>query len=538
MTTSETKTAWLFPAGYGLLAFALGSLLLPFADYVTSDGVAYLRLAENLFAGKGVSVNAGEPYVRHSPFYSFLAGGANLFWRNLEFSGHFISILSFSLTVIPLFFLTKEIYSERAARWAGFLFATNGFLLSHSYLIMTESLFTLFLFTQLWGFHRLIQGGRLRGSSAFLLGLVGGLGYLTRPEGLLFYGAGLGSFLFLGTHPFGAKIRFCLLLGALFLAFVLPYARFVSRVMGHLEFGGQGREVLIKRQLDFAHPGRYGEVKKIYGRLGDDKKKLKMEELVERFSLPYYLKADRFALIRGGLSSIVPRLLEFNNYFFAGLGFLFTGASCLGIPWDAKRKRSEFLLTAFSLCFLPYLFLLFYPRRYFPLLAIFLMGMGNGVDLFTRWMRETFKRSENKLSWVSPGLCLLLALPSAWYLGHVHRHGDFPSEDKALGLWMKKNIPAIGQEGVASQAQFVNFYSGSKIVTLPSVEKFEDFLNYMAYKKAKYFVVSDDFEESLKESYGFLLDETKSPPPGISRRKVWRGEKKKMILYEIEARSA
>lgn len=530
------ESIWLPVTFYSFLALALSGFLLPFADYVTSDGVGYLRMAENLFSGKGININPGEPLVRHHPFYSFLVGGINLLLRNIEFSGHFISMLSFSLTVIPLFLLTRAVYSKDAARWASFLYATHGFLLAHSNLIMTEALFTFLLILQLYGFHSQVQANKVSPFWGICLGTVGGLGYLTRPEGMLFYLVGLVSFLLLCPKPPWAKIRFGLLSLAVFLIFFLPYATFVSRLMGHLELGGQGREQIIRRQLDFAHPDQYQEVKKIEQGLSGDKRRFKMDELVEQFRLVHYLKADHFALLRGGLSSIPIRLVQFGNYFFGGLGFLLVGASWVSIPWDAKRKRSELLLMAFILPFLPYLFLLFYPRRYVPFLPIFLIWMGNGMSVFIHWLRKTFNLSEKK---VGPAVCMLgliLLLPSAWYLRRALPKGDFPFDDKALGLWMKKNILRIREEGVASQAQFVNFYSGAKMLGLPYVEKFEDFLTFMAHHRAKYFVVSEDLEEPVRQTYRFLLDETLPLPPGISRRFILRGEKKKMILFEIGGR--
>jgi hypothetical protein len=329
------------------------------------------------------------------------------------------------------------------------------------------------------------------------------------------------------------KIRLSLLSLAVFLFFFLPYATFVSRVTGHWQFSGLARENIISRQLDLAHPGRYMEVKKILSRLSEDKKRFRIQELVENFSLADYLTANRFVLIRSGLVSIVPRIQNFNQYFYGGLGFLFLGASCLRVPWDSRRKRSEFLLMAFVLPFFSHLFLVFNPRRFIPLLPIFLIGMGNGMNVWIQWIRDTFQIRRNQIPLAVSLTVFFLLFPSAWYLRRVLQYGDFPTDDKELGLWMKQHIPSIQEEAVASPTQFVNFYSGAKFLGLPYVEKFEDFLDYIAYKKTKYFVVSNDLEEPVRQSYQFLLDETKPPPPQMIRRYVLRGEKKKMILYEI-----
>ena len=320
-----------------------------------------------------------------------------------------------------------------------------------------------------------------------------------------------------------AKLRFSILSSVVFLLFFAPYVGFVTRAAGHLQFNGQARENIIYRQLDVSHPGHYAEVKKIYEGLSSDKKRRKMEELVENFSLLHYLKADRFALLRSGLSTLLPHFLGFSNYFYAGLGFFFVGASFLNVPWNRSRKKSELLLILFLLPFLTYQFLLFYTRRYLILFPIFLIWMGNGVSVLQKKSKYT--------AWV---VFIFLLLPSIWYLHRSVQNTRFPWEHKELGLWMRKNIPQIKEEGVAAQGTFVNYYSGARILRLPYVEKFEDLLIYMAHQKAKYFVVSEDLEGPTKDSYRFLLDETKPPPAGVVRKQVLKG-KTKMILYEIQS---
>jgi hypothetical protein len=135
-------------------------------------------------------------------------------------------------------------------------------------------------------------------------------------------------------------------------------------------------------------------------------------------------------------------------------------------------------------------------------------------------------------------VCLFFAAVSAGYVYRTLKNFPPPLEYKEMGLWMKKNIPRIEEERVVAVHPSVNFYSGARLLKthyFPYVEKFEDFLTYMAHQKAKYFAVSDDSETPLVvESYRFLLDETKPPPSGVLRRHtVVRGDSK-IVLYEIQ----
>ena len=237
------QKVWGAIAFYGFLAFGLSAWILKFTYYLASDGITYLRLAENLWSGKGLSMNPGEPYFRHPPFYSFVVGLANLLCRNPEFSAHLVSISSFALTVIPLFFLAQEIYSRNTAHWASLLYVTNGFLLIFSNLTMTESLFTLILFIELFLAHRLLDPKPHSLLWGAWLGILGGLGYLTRSEGLFFYLAILAAIFFLGSKPFQAKLRLGFVSLVLFLIFFTPYLLFIRQASGHWQVGGQAREM-------------------------------------------------------------------------------------------------------------------------------------------------------------------------------------------------------------------------------------------------------------------------------------------------------
>lgn len=518
---------------YSVLAFILSAFLLRLTYYQTSDGIAYVRLAHHLFTGQGITINSGEPYVRHPPLYSFLLGLGGLLFRDLEFSAHLVSMLCFSLTLIPLFLLTRKIYSENTAHWASLLYATNGFLLIYSNLIMTEPLFILLIFIELYSIYKMIQATNPCFWPAFIFGMAAGLAYLTRPEGLLYYWVGALSIFFLCQKPLRVRVRLVLFSLIPFVICFLPYVFFVSKATGHLQFSGLARENIIYRQLDLSHPGQYSEVKKIYEGLTDDKKKLKMVELVENFNLLYYLKADRFVLIRSGLNAVLFRFLEFNKYFFGGLGLLFAGVSLIHSSWDVRRKRPELLLIAFTLPFLAQLFLLFDQRRYLPVYPIFLIWMGNGIEVFRNWVKGAFALAEKHANGIALILCLVLFLPSLWYLNRSVQKSDFHSGEKELGLWMKKSIPHIDEEPVATQNHYVNYYSGSRILKLPYVEKFEDFLTYMALQKAKYFVVTEKWDPPVLDSYRFLLDE-KSAPQGIIPRHTVLGDNEKTILYEIQ----
>jgi len=522
---------------YGLLAFALSALLLQFSYFIGHDGVWYARIAENIIAGKGICVNIGEPYVDHPPLYPFLIGLLNLLFRNLEFSAHFISMLAFSLAIFPLFYLSKDIYSANTAHWTSILYVTNGFLLIHSNLVLAESLFVLLTLAQFYWVHKIIQDSTHPLKASVLIGALSGAAYLARPEGLVFYIAGILAILVCTPRNLLYKKRGIALSGAIFLLFLIPYLHFIHKNTHKFQLSVAINEIFIKRQLDVSHPGRYLDVKKIYEGLTDDKTRLKLDELKENFKLIDYFTKDNCALLKSGFKSILWRWLELNKYLFCGFGFFFIGASFFAVPWDRQRKKSEFLLLLFLLTVIPQFFGIFHPKRYFLYFPVFLIWMGNGIEMTKNWAHASFSLSKRLTIGVPVIICLILALFSGGYLYRTIHSDPSAYEYRELGEWIKKNIPDISREYVAARHPSVVFYSGAKLLHppyLPYVDNFEDFLTYMRSQNAKYFVIGEDLEIPTLDSYRTLLDESTPLPREISRKHTIKGGKK-VTLFEISS---
>jgi len=521
---------------YALLALALSALLLPFNNFIGYDGVYYARMAENIISGKGITAGFDVPYA-HPPLYPFLMGLFSKFlFNDVEFSGHFISILTFALTVIPLFLLAQSIHGRATAHWASFLYATHGFLLINSNLVMAESLFIFFITALIYFVHQFVQdkdGDKefLRGIS---IGTLAGLAYLTRPEGLFFFTVAVLSILILSTRPLIVRSRVVLISLLSFLVFAVPYASFVYQKAHKLPLTGAMTEMIVMKRMQSSSAEQYLEHKKIYEGLTADKQRMKVEELAEQFDFFDYLKANDFALLKQVLPSLVVRIMGISQYLFGGLGFLLIGAGLLGKPWDQKRKRSEFLLLFFLSTFLAVLFGIFMPKRYLTYFPILIIWMGQGIETLRNWAKGSFALGQKSSLVAASTVCLLFCFPSAWYLQRIFTEFPMPFENKELGLWMKNSIPGVEAETVAARHRSVNFYAGAQIIKLPYVEKIEDLLTYLSHQRARYFVVSTDLDPPFLESYGFLLDEKIKLPRGIRRIHTVKGRNNKVILYEVK----
>jgi len=140
--------------------------------------------------------------------------------------------------------------------------------------------------------------------------------------------------------------------------------------------------------------------------------------------------------------------------------------------------------------------------------------MGNGIEVLRNWTKQSFGLSRRGSFAVALSACLLLALPSAWYLHRVLTQFPVSFEYKELGLWMKKNIPNVDQETVASRQPAVSFYSGARILKLPYVDRFEDLLTFLDHQQAKYFVVSEGLDHPFVDTYRLLFGRNDRPSSG------------------------
>ena len=532
MILEETRVRRILLPFYVLLALALSALVLRYQYFIGDDGTFYARVGAHLAAGKGITVDGQEPYLVHPPFYPLLLGVVNLVSHDLEFSGHLVSMLAFSLTVVPLFFLCRRIYSASTAHWASWLYFTNGFLLIHSNLVMTEALFIFLVMSLAFASHELIQSTRPSIFWAVVTGILGGLASLTRPEGILFYGAGILCLFLMREGSYVPRIRLMSFSSVFFLLFFLPYAFLIHRQTGHLPVSDAAKELLLIRQRDVAHPNQYLEVKQFLYGLTEDRTTIRLYQLIREFDLLECLRKDRFALLRSFFPSLINRLLAMNPYLFGGLAFLLMGAAWFHSPWNERRKKSEAFLLLLLLTLLPQVLGAFMVRRYLIYLTLLLLWEAQGIEAVREWAKTSFRLSARKSVGAALGICLFFASLSAAYLYRTLAHFPMSFETRELGLWMKRNIPDVGREKVATRHPSFNFYSGTPAIWLPYVDQLEDLKSYLANHQARFFVVSNDLEPPFREAYRSLLEEAPSLPQG------WRlihriAGRSKVFLYEV-----
>lgn len=110
----------------GFISIVVASILVKLviianANLINVDAVRYFNSAYQLFNGNVSSAFAHEKML----FYTFTLGLFQLVFRDWALSGLLLSLVFLTLTLIPLYLFTKEIFGANAAIWATIAFSLN-----------------------------------------------------------------------------------------------------------------------------------------------------------------------------------------------------------------------------------------------------------------------------------------------------------------------------------------------------------------------------------------------------------------------------
>ena len=116
------------------------------------------------------------------PVYPFLVQFTHLFFSDLTLSGRLTSIIISTLSIFPLYAITKRLYNQKTALYTIALYIVSPVITRWSIRIMTESSFVLFLLLSIWCMIKWLDNKKtIYGIGTIFLS---GLAALTRPEGL------------------------------------------------------------------------------------------------------------------------------------------------------------------------------------------------------------------------------------------------------------------------------------------------------------------------------------------------------------------
>lgn len=353
---------------------------------ISSDGVVYIKAAENFYAK---SVAAGLASV-YPPGYPLLVAAIYPLVGNWEWAGQILSLFFGVGLLFPLFWIFREVFDAPTAVVACYLAAMSPFLALYSVHVRTESTYLFFASLVLFLVLSAIQKGLV--GRMVLAGLVGGYAYLVRPEaiGFLFLVP-----LFLIIHwllkrdtPVGCVLKFTAALCAGFLACALPYIVYLSIDTGRI--GTISRKAGVTLGINLEESGYLA---------ADDLKDggIDFVDYVQKHPFRY-------------LTKVVSDLPAATRVFFEAVHYSYVPFLLLGlvlIGRDRLRERKDLLLIGFVLLYV-YGFALFYVKRRYALQAV-PISLG-WVALGLCWLWRILQNSLSRIKALGVGLAIGLAL--------------------------------------------------------------------------------------------------------------------------------
>ena len=526
-TAKQGRNEWLVLCILVLLAAGVRTWIAANTYLISTDSAVFLRSAEFFREGELTEALA----LDFHPLYPLaMAGLSRLSGLDLESCGVIISIALGSLTILPLYFITRELFNPLAGVLAALALVFHPYSAKQSADIMSEAAYIFFLISGAWA----LLWGMKRGSVVFIAmwGTCSGLAYLVRPEGLGLLIAGMAWMILCRAAKVKREMRVTGIVLAVTACVVVagPYILHLSRDM-------EGFDIPLSRK------------KSVFQLLGIKKKTADNSE--------QYLTAEeaRTKLLEKQLYGYRPearskpkQLLDLAGEFSRTMGF-FGLASIAGvIALLAARNRAWgnmwllFILIVYS-AVLTLLYLNVYrsqtpsQRHVLPLVTVCMVWAGYGLERLTVWIRGALgHRASPALAGAAPVILLLIIFTgSEIYLMRPRRLNQ---------LGVKYMAEIIDSQGVSSplimtSEEKLPYYAGGRLITLPPVNNervtADRLIEYAKLAGVHFIVVSEeDCDPAREHSFKFLDPENHDPRLELLERRADEPAVRKRYRVDVE----
>jgi 4-amino-4-deoxy-L-arabinose transferase-like glycosyltransferase len=504
------EAIWL--AGIMAVAVLFRLFLLRYIYAAMFDEVNYLKLA----AAGAYSGIARAVHTFWSPFYPLVVSMVTRIFGSPETSARIVSVICGSLVILPLYFFARGYLSKKTALMSAVFVAVYPPIAFQSTGARTESLYTLLIVTGIvlgWTGITRKKGFNLAGA-----GVCFSLAYLTRPEGIGFFG--VLSLILLGSVFLSRKnriffIRALVLAGAAFVFCAAPYVIYLKGATGHWTLSGKQS---TQQGSVYAMTKQEGEEDE-FRILSEDNTTVPIDQVYHLGTFDRAHGEEGKPLVR-----VTPKLFiikYFKNLYevvksalprvFTTLLFALMILGLFGSPWSRGRAWRELYLLSFVLFFWFVVIPMFHvnDRYFYPFFPVVMIWAARGVEHLIAWLAGTLKPwfagpEENpwpvRLASLATTLVLLgiLFFPEAgkivsrtrWATDYWHD----PVEQKEAGLWLRERAekPPV----IMSRNHAVDFYAGNyhitQSVTIPQ-NSLDRVLAYARYRGVEYMVLNERY---------------------------------------------
>lgn len=494
-------------AGALLVAAVVRSYLLWQYYCISSDGVLYLRAAEDFLAG---DIKAGLASV-YPPGYPVLIAAVYPLFGDWELAGQALSLLLGVTLLFPLHWLFRQVFDDRIALLGCYLAGVSPFLALYSVHVRTESLY-LFLSTLAIA---LFATALTRESLArfFLGGIVAGYAYLVRPEAIGFLAIVPAVLLFHGwrrENHFSWLIKSVSAMTLGFLLFALPFIVYLSIDTGR--FGAISRKAGVTLAVNLRQSGMLEEdeagTQSTHG---------------HSFSITDYVLQHPWLYLRK-VASDIPAAF---GVFFEALHYSYLPFLLFGVYWAIRRNdwRGPELLLAGSALFYVVGFALIYVKRRYSLQAVPISLGWVALGICYSWDKLHGTFTVRQARWLAAcvgAIFLTATLPET--LKPVSREKAYVRE---TGWYLKARNKA-GNLTVAVLDTRVAFYAAARAMRLRGIGQAE-LVGRLRAERAVYLAVES---RALQKYYPGIAATPERY--GLALEKVFVGTRNdRMLVFRI-----
>lgn len=417
------REVWLPGLVLTALAILVRMLVATRREGIEIDGITYLQNAQALWADWG-SFNA-----LHPPLYSLVLAPLVGIWSDPEWGARVLSAVCGGLWVWPTLWLARETTDEPVSWTAGLLVALMPAGVEAGTRVLPEALFGLCLTVLLGALVRTLRTGSL--APTILVGILGGLATLARPEGMGYLFLSVGLLLMapvLSHRPWTGRQVVTGILGIslLWLAVLSPYVIAVRHQTGQWHWSGKvGITLRWAESVGAERPNAV--VERTITETGADE--------VPSGILAYLLRHPGASLRRVVLNLhlldkyTLPGLLQ-----SAGIALVFLGL--LHLRWRRPPSPPEWFLAAAPLPAAGFLLFVVESRYFVPLIPVLCILAGVGLARLGR--REDSRPSGGPSALAVLVLAGVLLSFIPWIVRPWFRQ-DPAAVEKAAGVWLRRS---------------------------------------------------------------------------------------------------
>ncbi len=476
--------------------------------FIVTDAVYYSHLGKNLIeSGKyvyGENFNLG---IFLPPGYPVLIGLTNLFFNDLFFSSKLVSLIASLITVFLFYIIGKELYSREAGLFAAFAYGIHPLILRLSVFGNSEASFLCLLFLSIYIFIVLVK----RGDFLFypLFGILVGMSYLVRPEGLvlmilpLLHLAGL-----FGERPRINKryvMKICLMLSVCILI-ISPYVLFLKNSTGKFALTGKSKINLMIAQKggdkDFdrlvSAPGNPYD--RIAFSLNKTKTQVRGFDSNMEFSAITYILKDPFNL-----------LARYQRNILRGIAIIFKLLIPIMLPLfftffykDLFRNRLRLIFLIMPLLYFSVFCVFYIVERHMTLIFSFLIlfssvgftvsrtALSGLLDFYN--IRKDGIITSFLLKNIKYIMVAVLIISALSYLKFSNiGHNPVAVEHVRAAYFLKDTVrPGYEELNIMARKPYVSFYSDSRYTMLPYADS-ADVIDFAKLYNVDYIVVDERF---------------------------------------------